>query len=173
MIECANLKTLVQGSTSVAARSARTSASSLALVLSAYWNGARASRKCSPNCRASVRATRRRKTSPITSAHTARWLGQCDHAAQSQRISDVWCRSAPASLAAARPKNSVQISSSRSTLRCSLVQAVCPAAGPRHGRRRLASTRRGADTEREPRLRPGAQGACREVELCIRWCPVY
>ena len=43
------------GSVSVATRRARTTASGPALVLSAYWKGAQASRKAFPNCCAKVR----------------------------------------------------------------------------------------------------------------------
>ena len=64
------LNMVVRGSDSVAARNARTRASGPTRVLSAYWNGAQACLKCSANCCASVRLTRRRKTSPITSART-------------------------------------------------------------------------------------------------------
>ena len=58
-----------------------------ALVLSAYWKEAQASRKASPNCCAKVRATRRRKTSPARRGHTILRVTLADASANGRRAS--------------------------------------------------------------------------------------
>ena len=134
------LSTVVQGSVFVATRRARTTASSPALVLSAYWKGAQASRKASPKCCAKVRATRRRKTSPITSARTPP-VGFVSATMRPRRnaLTNSGGTAPCASLAAAKARSSVVCSSSRKTRRCSLVQPEGPAAAPRRARCKLSS----------------------------------
>ena len=132
------LRMVFWASLSVAARTTRTSASAPALVLSANWNGAHARWNSVLSCCASVRATRRRDASPITSARTS--PDGFERATilprrRAGRIAPGTC--AIASLRAA-PRRS---SSSRTTRKCSPVQPDGPGAAPFLEHRTLAMRR--------------------------------
>ena len=136
------LRMVVWASLSVAARTTRTSASAPALVLSANWNGAHARWDSVLSCCASVRATRRRNASPITSARTS--PDGFERATilprrRAGRIAPGTC--AIASLRAAPRRSSAQCSSSRRTRRCSPVQLDGPGAAPFLERQTLAMRR--------------------------------
>ena len=136
------LRMVVWASLSVAARTTRTSASAPALVLSANWNGAHARWNSVLSCCASVRATRRRNASPITSARTS--PDDFERATilprrRAGRITPGTC--AIASLRAAPRRSSAQCSSSRRTRKCSPVQPDGPGAAPFLERRTLAMRR--------------------------------